>query len=921
MDRWLRRISLRLRSIVLGTRVDHELDEEMQFHIEQQTELNICRGMAPDEARRSAMCAFGGVEQKKEECRDTRRVSWLLDAVRDGRHALRVLARSPGFAIAAVMSLGIGIGANVVMFAVVDALLLKKLRVPIPDGLVQFVTVMEPPYRSDSVGFPTFERLQQSSHPFSHMAAMWPIERANLTVDGAANAGSNLMTRVVLVSGDYFATLGIDAVVGRTLAPADQAERPIAVVSDTFWKTRLDSDSGVLSRRLHLNGVTFEIVGVMPPGFFGETVGLPADLWVSFAHASRVMPEVPQGTRGFIARVIGRVRPGVTVTQAASAMQVIYKRVYRELLAERGIKIDEAEVAKGFIELIDASRGISPQRQSFRQSMLILMAAVVLLLLVACANVANLLLARSAARQRELAVRLAVGAGRGRIARQMLTESALLASLGGIAGLAIGLWTTRLVSALLAAAPVSMLGQSSGLTLDLRLDPRVLLFATASCAVATMVSGVAPAVAAQRVTPASTLRSSHTLGLGRLAGPSSILLIAQVAISLVLLIGAGLFVATLRNLRAQDLGIDREHELFVWTVPGQTGAHDEAMVQLWHRMIERLSTIPGVVAVGASNQAVLSGGDATANGIPAVLMTVVGEAPKPTPLGAGRAFVTPGFFDATGIRLIAGRDFTEQDTAATTPVTILNASMARFYFGSEAAAVGRMVMVPGQVKQPHQVVGVVRDFVRSTPRHELNTFSNFFPYGHQEAINRGQQSRLRVMLIAIRTAGDPLAIAESVRREIRTIDPLLPILRINTTEQQLDDVLAQDRLMASLSSALGGAAMVLASLGLFGLLSYRVARRTNEIGVRVAFGATRGAVLRLVLTESSRLVAAGLAAGLAAAILMSRFAASRLFGVSATDPLTIAGATALLTVVAAIAAIIPARQAATVDPSVALRSD
>ena len=920
MTRRLRIIALRLRALWRGAALDRELDDELQFHLDQQTAENIAKGLAPADARLVALRAFGGVDQRKEDCRDTRRVSWLLDAVRDGRYALRLLARSPVFALAAVLSLGIGIGANVAMFSVVDALLLKKLPVPNPDGLVQFLSVMEPPYRSDSVSFQTLERMQQAPLPFSSLAGIWPIERANLAVDGAASAVSQQLTRVVLVTGDYFATLGLDAALGRTLTRADDDGRPVAVVSDAFWKTRLAADPGVLSRTVHLNGATFDIAGVMPEGFFGETVGMPGDLWVPFAHAAKVMPEIPQGTIGMIARVIGRIGPGVSVPQATAATEVIYKRVAREALIERGIKIDDAEFARGFIELADASRGISPQRQSFRRSLLILMAAVGLLLLVACANVANLLLARSAARQRELAVRLAVGAGRGRIARQMLTESALLASLGGIAGLSLAIWATRGLAALLAAAPVSLAGQSDGLSLDLHLDPRALLFATALCAVATMASGLAPAIAAQRVTPAATLRTSRALGLGRLAGPSSVLVSAQVAVSLVLLIGAGLFIATLGNLRSQDLGVDREHELFVWTVPGQTGARDDAMAGLWHRMIERLSTVPGVVAVGASNQAILNGGTAGI-GIPAVLMTVVGEAPKPTPLGAGRTFVTPGFFAATGIGLIAGRDFTERDSAEAVHVTILNASMARFYFGSEAAAVGRLVIVPGRVKQPHQVIGVVRDFVRTTPRHELNTFTNFFPYRHPEAINRGQQSRLRVMLIAIKTAGHPLTIADAVRAELRAIDPLLPILRINTTEQQLDDVLAQDRLMASLSSVLGGAALVLASLGMFGVLSYRVARRSNEIGVRLALGATRGSVLGMVLAESSRLVAAGLAAGLALAVMLARFVSSLLYGVSATDPWTIAGAAGLLTVVAGLAAFLPARQAATVDPSVALRAD
>jgi predicted permease len=921
IDRWVARVAHRLRSIVSGSRLDRELDDELQFHIDQQTELNVSRGMAPDEARRAALRAFGGVEQRKEECRDTRRVSWLIDGVRDLRHGVRLLARSPMFAAAAILSLGIGIGANVAIFSVVDALLLKKLPVPQPDGLVHFVGVVEPPYRMTELPFEHFERLREGSAWFASMAAVSPIERSNVSVDNSPiDGGSSATTRVALISGEYFSTLGITAALGRVIGPADNTAEPIAVVSDAFWRMRLRSDPDLRAHTLHLNGTPYHVVGVMPPGFSGDEVGTPVDFWVPSTLASKVVPELPQGERGLPWRVIARLAPGASVERATAAALVSFRQADREASASRGIKVDTAAVARISVELVDASRGVSRQRNSFRQSLLILMAGVTLLLIVACANLANLLMARSSSRQRELAVRLAVGAGRGRVARQMLTESALIAGCGGLAGLAIGSWSTSVLSSIMAASPVSLNGQPMGLSLGLRIDPRVLVFATALSGLTAMLSGMAPALAAQRVPPASVLRANRTLGFDRLSGPSSWLLIAQVAVSLVLLVGAGLFAASMRNLRTLDIGMGRERELLVWTVPGQTGVRDEAMVNLWQRIQERLSALPGVAAVGASNQAVLNGG---LNGmdVPSVIMTVDGEPPKTTTRSGGRSFVTPGFFGAAGIRILAGRDFTERDREGASYVAIINASMARFYFGSEAAAVGRTVRFPGPLKQPHQIVGVINDYVRTTPRNPQNYFSTYFPYRHPEAINRGQNSRLRVMLVAIRTSGPPLALADAVRAEIRAVDPLLPILRINTVEQQLDDLLGQDRLVAVLSTALSAMAMFLASLGLFGLLSYRVARRTNEIGVRLAFGAPRGAVLRMVLGESGRLIAAGMVIGLIATVLLARFVSSRLFGVSATDPWTIAGAMALLAIVAGLAALIPARQAATVDPSVALRCD
>jgi predicted permease len=921
IDRRLRRLALRIRSIVFGSRVEREMDDELQFHLDQQITTNIASGMSEADARQSALRVFGGVEQRKEEIRDTRRVGWLIDAVRDVRHGSRLLVRTPGFAVAAILSLGIGIGANVSMFSVVDALLLRKLSVPQPDGLWHVHIMTERPYRRDDVPFQMFERLRDGATAFSSMAGVWPVERANVTVGLAAQeTASTGMTRIGLVTENYFATLGVDAAKGRVLGREDDLGLPVAVVSDAFWRSRMNADADLQSHPLHLNGTVFNVVGVTPPGFTGELVGSPTDLWVPFAFVRQAVPEMVQGTRGFTVRAIARLNPGVSVTEAEESTLPVLRQAHVDNAASFKVTVGQSEIAAIEFDLVDMSRGISPQRNSFRQSLLTLMAFVGLLVIVGCANVANLLLARSSVRQRELAIRLAVGAGRGRIARQMLAESALIAGLGGLVGLVLAVWATGLLSSLLASAPATLNLQSPGIELSLRIDPRVLAFATALCGLTAALSGLAPAVAAQRLAPASALRATRTLGLGRLTGPSSALLIAQVAVSLVLLIGAGLFIRSLNNLRAQDLGLGRENHLLAWVAPGQTGRQGESMVELWRTMLDRLSTIPGVAAVGASSQALLNGGS-VGMGVPSVAIIIPGEPTTTTTKIGGRSFVTPGFFAASGIRVVAGREFAERDAGESSHVVILNASMARFYFGSEAAAVGRLVQFPGPSKQPHEIVGVINDYVRTTPRHTLDYFSTYYPYGHADAINRGQPSRLRVMLISIKTVGEPLAIAEAIRREIRGIDPHLPVLRINTPDQQLDGLLAQERIVATLSTALGVIAMVLASLGLFGLLSYRVARRTNEIGVRLAFGATRSSVLRMVVAESGRLVAAGILAGASAALLLSRLVASRLYGVSATDPWTIAGAALLLTAVACVAAFVPARQASTVDPSVALRCD
>jgi hypothetical protein len=417
LDRWLRRLQLRLRSLISGARVDRELDEELQFHLDQQTDANIAAGMTPERARASALRAMGGVEQRKEECRDTRRVSWLIDGVRDLRHGARLLARSPLFAAAAILSLGIGIGANVAMFAIVDALLLKKLPVPNPDGLVHVTATVEPPYRMNELMFAHYERLRDMTPSFSAIAAVEHVERSNVSVDHpGTDSGSSATTRVALVSDSYFSTLGITAARGRTIGPEDNTDLPIAVLSDAFWRARLGSDPDLSVHTLHLNGTSYQVVGVMPTGFSGEGVGAPVDFWVPSTLATKVVPELPQGARGMAWRVIARLAPGVSIEQATAAALVSFRQSNREGFASRGLKVNEEVIGRSSVDLFDASRGVSPQRNAFRQSLLILMAGVALLLIVACANLANLLMARSSSRQRELAVRLAVGAGGGRIA-------------------------------------------------------------------------------------------------------------------------------------------------------------------------------------------------------------------------------------------------------------------------------------------------------------------------------------------------------------------------------------------------------------------------------------------------------------------------------------------------------------------------
>jgi predicted permease len=922
LDRWWHVARMRLRSLFRSARVEDELAEEVRAHIEARRQQLKANGLGDAEAHAAAIRAFGGVEQRKEECRDTRRTRVLEDLVRDAAYAARMLRRNPGFATVAVLSLGIGIGANTAMFGVLDVLTLRKLPVAEPDRLVLVDT-------SFGVSFDQFGRLRELSNAFTNLAAIWTIDRFNIVVerrvgDAAGVQSEAPQARIGLASADYFQAMGLVPAIGRPFVAADDraaGAASVAIISDAFWRRAFGRATDVVGRALTLNGVKYTVIGVTPAGFTGEWVGMPTDVWVPFSMASLVMPEVPGGPTRFPRRVVARLKPGATRAQAQAATETLFHQILKEEIGANLTADVLDQIAKQRLTLKPAAKGYSPQRESFAQPLAILATAVGVLLLIACANLANLLLARSAGRQREMAVRLAIGAGRGRLVRQLLTESLVLSSIAGGVGAAFAILAGQAISTMVAASPVNMGGQGSQLVLDLALNVRVLAFAAAVCLVTGVLFGLAPAVSASRAPVAASLTNASTrlIGTWRSFGPSTVLVVAQVGLSLLLLIGAALFARTLANLKAKDLGMEREHMLLVWTVPGQTGRQDAAMANFWHDVQERLSAIPGVTSAAASNQSVLNG-FVVQPGAPSMPMRVQGEPPKPTTFGGFRSFITPRFFSTIGVPFLAGRDFTEQDTEGAPRVTILNETMARFYFG-DRNPIGRIVQFAG-TPIPTEIVGVTRDWVKGTPRAGAQgEFATYFPYRDREALNRGAQTRLRVMLVVLRTTVEPMTLATTVRRELRAVDPAVPILRINTTEQQLDDVLAQEWLVAVLSAALGGIAVILACLGIFGLVSYRVARRTNEIGLRIALGATRGSMLGMILTESGRLVVIGLVVGLAAALAAGRAIAARLYGVSASDPWTIAAAMALLVIVAALAAFIPARRASLVEPTVALRTE
>ena len=844
----------------------------------------------------------------------------IVDSVvQDVRYAARMMRRSPGFTLVAVLSLALGIGANTAIFSVVDALMLRSLPVREPNRLVLAGTT-----QSDYIQYSAFEKLRDAAPTLADLSAIVRTDRYNVGIS-AAPGGPPVIdggpVRLALVSSSYFSTLGTGAAVGRPLAPDDDraSAAPVAVISDDYWQRRFARARDVVGRTITLSGIPHEIVGVAPPGFSGEWIGRPADLWVPIVHQPRIMVEIPVGgLQNAPVVTIGRLANGATAGQAQSAWQIAYEQVLREWAGANPTPRQLQQIGRERIVVSPGRRGFSPQRESFAQSLGILMGAVGVALLVACANIANLLLARAEGRRREMAVRLAVGAGRGRVIRQLLTESVLLAIVGGALGVLVAQSATSALTSFLRSGPATNAGATISMDLVVRPNGTILAFTAALCVVTGVLFGLAPAFRGSRVALSSSL-----VGRGPEAGITGrghftlgrLLVVAQVALSLVVVIGAGLLARTLRNLTMQDLGFDRDRVLLVWTLPGQTDGRGPGAADFWRRALDRVATLPGVVAVSASNQGVLNGSDLTGVGNGPGLR-IEGEPQLPNgPIGL-RSFVAPGFFNTMGIRLVAGRDFTERDTSTAPRGVIISRSMAQHYFG-DRDPIGRRIWFSEDTTAPTTVIGVAGDFLIGTPRESARRPGfTYFSYRDREA-----SRRLRNMTMAVRTAGNPLAIANEIRRALQAADLNLPVLKIDTVDEQLADVLLQERMVTQVSSVFGALSLVLACLGLYGIISYAVARRTHEIGIRMALGATRGGVLRSVLGQSLTLVSIGIVTGTVIALSLTRLIASRLFGVSPTDRLTIFAAILVTLALAAIAACGPAQRAARVDPMRTLRTD
>jgi predicted permease len=840
----------------------------------------------------------------------------------DLRHALRMLLHAKGWTAVVLLSLALGIGANTAIFSAVNGLLLKQVPVTDPDTLVRLrwsgrndmVTSSSDYGFSATTGdgqnvrttfsYPMYQQFVADNRTMTELFACAPYGRVNAVVEGRAEIANAFIS-----TGNYYRALGATARIGRTILPEDDrpSAPPVAVISSKYWHTRFSTDPGVVGKTIRVNDVLVTVVGVMSPEFTGiqqpvselPDIGLPLSLEPQLNTQGE--PRVKQPTYWWL-QVMGRLKPGATAAQVQGNLEAVFQHTARAGLdaylkslpeAQRGTAVNRNRTELPRLRVDSGSRGIYDIHTNELRSAAILSVVVALVLLIVCANVANLLLSRATARQKELSVRLSLGATRGRLIRQLLTESLLLASLGGALGILVGYWGKGLLPGAPSQAPL--------------LDWRVLAFVLAVTTLTGILFGIAPALRATggEVNAALKQNSRSVTGSRSVLGKS--LLVAQVAISLVLVVGAGLFLRTLHNLRHVDVGFNPQN-LLLFRVQPQLNRYDEKRtLALYGELLERISSAPGVRAAALTNPALLSGSVSSTN---IYVRGRVYSSTRDSQDSINRLIVSPNLFDVLEIPVLLGRTFTTHDSQAAPKVVIINEAAAKKYFPNETP-LGQRFGSSIETSSELEVVGVLRDAKYNSVRDSAPP-TMYVPY---------TQARAASAVVAVRTTADPVSATGGIREAVRQVDPNLPMTDVSTQIEQVERRFQQEKVFAQAYALFGALALLLAAIGLFGLMSYTVSRRTNEIGIRMALGAQREHVLALVMRESMVLVVVGVAIGLAIALGASRFVTTLLYGLAPTDALTLGIAIAIMVIVSACAGFLPARRASRVDPMVALRYD
>jgi predicted permease len=896
--------------------VERELDDELRVHVEYEAEKYERQGMSHEAARRRARLEFGGVEQVKEASRDARGIARLESMARDLRHEIRTLKNRPAFALTVIATLAVGIGANTAIFTLVDALLLRPLPVSRPE---QLVIVSDPAAVNDNnvgspvtdyVSFLLYRDVRARNTVFADMyASGWsgPIDvQMGAATDPTAATAEQPHAR--FVTGNFFSVLGVSAYAGRTFTAAEDetpGQDPVAVLTYDYWQRRFSGSFSAIGSVMRVNDVAVTIVGVTPPGFRGDIVGQPLDFWLPMMMDPVIQPGMNLlNDRAWSWLVMmGRLKPGVTLETARQEASAIEANAIREHVSGLELSQFEDRLKDTPVHVVSGARGFSQRRAEYGKALWVLMAAVGLVILVVCANVSSLMLARIVARRREMTVRMTLGAGRGRLIQQLLVEGALLAIVSSVLGLFAATWGSRVL-----LTTVSVSNTANPVAIDTTPDARVLAFTAAMTLACLLLCGLLPAFRATRVDLATSLRSQgrNLMGAARVGGGhipfGRALVVAQIALSMLLLIGGGLLVRSMQQLLHSDLGVDRDHVVAVRVRTARSQYVGVRLGQFRRDLAARVGRVPGVDAAAFADHGLFSGGG---SGYHVNVPGFVPQADSERRVSLDR--VGPNYLHAIGARLIRGRDIDRQDLEAGPPATVINESMAKRYFGARDP-LGVTVTLDSA---PYTVVGVVRDFqsrdVRGKPRREMYIVFN--------DPNMGETGQAK---LAVHVRGDPSRFVGPIRRAVEEVDRTLPIA-VDPVNDLVRGTVSEDALLVQVTMFFCIVTLVLAALGLYGVTAYSTSQRTSEFGLRAALGAEPGEVTRMVLGEAVRVAMIGVVIGVPAGLAAARLIRAQLFGIGTIDVPSLGVAIVVLAATAVVASYLPARRAAKVGPLEALR--
>jgi predicted permease len=914
MMEWFNILRARLRALFRRESVLRDIEEELRVHVEMETETNIKRGMPPDEARAAALKSFGALGRNTELGYDIRGGGWLETLWQDLRFGARMLIKCKGVTIIGVISLAAGIGVNTVIFSIVNAILLRPRPVAQPDQLVELYTG-DHMRTYGKTSYPCYLDLRERNEVFTGLAA-YSLRR--FKVGGAEQVGE---VWGEIVSGNYFDVLGVRPLMGRAFLPEEDrtpGAHPVAVISHSLSRSRFNADPEVIGKTITLNNVAFTIIGIAPPEYTGMTRGLACDVWAPAMMAPQLDPEVGLTLLTHSGNTwvtpVGRLKPGVTLEQTRASIDLLTREL-REAHPEdwRQQKGSTGETYELSVTVLPESETrIHPEaRAPFYALTAALMTIVNLVLLVACMNLANLLLARAVTRRKEIAVRLAMGASRFRLMRQLLTESVLLALIAGAAGMGLALWLINLLTAVLPS-----LREGIRVALDVRPDWHVLLYTLALSTLTGILFGLAPALQASKADVVKALKDESGLFAGGYSRSRlrNGLVVAQLSLSLLLLIGAGLALRSMEKLRPTRMGFESENVLIAGITLDESQYDRPRSQEFYRRLSERIAALPGVQAVSSGSDMPGLPGDSIAS------IGIEGYQARPNEdMAIDSDIVGPRYFTAMKYPVVEGRDFDERDREGAPCAAIVNEAFARRYFAPDGRALGRHLIKNGS-QQPNQlceIVGVVRDNKRQALTEEPRPFFAF-------PLTQSDATWFNMLVFA---TGDPGSLTPAVRRAIQSLDPNIYVTGVKTLREHFNTMLIPFRVCGLLIGACGAMAMALAAIGVYGVVSYSATQRTREIGIRVAMGAMEKDILKLVVGQGMGLALYGLGAGLALSLAIARLLKSSpvgrelLFGMSATDALTFVGVTTLLAGVALAACYLPARRATKVDLMVALRCE